>query len=285
MYSPRVIPFVLWSKFKYAESSSNFNDFVKEVELSQNSVKEHSLQYSGWNCKLLYETWKSDSLSQTTKDQIKNICIKSEYEFEDGLKLPSNLDQTLLTNIKNIKTNKPLSEVSNQDQLKNFFYNNSFLVSEMVTRHLWSEITHYVYLESNLSETDLAKIYFDKALKGYFLKEKLGVKENAVLGIAAIDMYKLTKDETYLDFSKYLLNLKPEIGNNSSYNLIYQALLARELAIVSQDKSYESIFKTTVSNIVKYNKSNSYQEGAFKAPSEAFYLTENSLISGLISML
>jgi len=285
MYVPRITPFVLWSKFKYAQNNGNYNDFIKEVNLSQESIKEHSLQYYEWNCKLLYETWQSDKLPQTTKDQIKNFCIKSEYEFEDGLKLSPDLDQTLLTNIDKIKNNQSLSKINSVFDLKEFFYNNAFLVSEMVTRKLWKETQAVLYSESNLSESDLAKIYFNKALVGYSMKENLEIKDSAILGISSVDMYRLTKDEKYLNFAEYLLNLKLELGEDVPYSLIYKALLAQNLSTITQNQSYKSIAEASLSDMVKYNKENKYQKGAFKAPSNAYYLRENSLIVGLLSTL
>lgn len=285
IYIPRNTSFVLWSKFKYAQKIGNYDDFIKEVNLSQEIIKEHSLQYYGWNCKLLYETWQSDKLPQITKDQIKNFCIKSEYEFEDGLKLPLDLDQTLLINIDKVMNNQSLSKINSVFDLKESFYNNAFLVSEIVTRKLWEETQAILYSESNLSESDLAKIYFNKALVGYSMKENLEIKDSAILGIASVDMYRLTKDEKYLNFAEYLLNLKLKLGEDVPYSLIYQALLAQDLAVITQNQSYNVINEKAIAGIVGNNEESEYQKGAFKAPSDAYYLKENSLIVGLLSTL
>ena len=285
IYIPRNTPFVLWSKFKYAQKIGNYDDFIKEVNLSQESIKEHSLQYYGWNCKLLYEPWQTDKLRQITKTQINNFCIKSEYEFEDGLKLPLDLDQTLLISVDKIMNNQSLSKINSVFDLKESFYNNAFLVSEIVIRKLWEETQAVLYSESNLSESDLAKIYFNKALVGYSMKENLEIKDSAILGIASVDMYRLTKDEKYLKFAEYLLNLKLELGEDIPYSLIYKALLAQDLTIITQNQSYNVIREKAISGIVGNNEESEYQKGAFKAPSDAYYLKENSLIVGLLSTL
>jgi hypothetical protein len=211
--------------------------------------------------------------------------VKSEYEFEDGLKLSSNLDADLIINMNNIKDGKALLGVDSKNDLKEFFYNNAFLVSEMVTRKLWKETTPVVYLESNLSETDLAKIYFNRAMVGYSLKDNLEIKDTSVLGIAAVDMYKLTKNEEYLNFSKYLFKLEPKFGGNYSYSLVYKIWLAQELTIITKDESYNLDVDKMASNMVFYNKKSEYQKGAFSGQSNAYYMTENCLIAGLFSTL
>ncbi|MDD3123930.1 MAG: hypothetical protein PHC62_10570 [Candidatus Izemoplasmatales bacterium] len=281
IYIPRNIPFALWGQFKYAEKNDDYKDLIAEIDLFQKNLKDHSLQYGGWNCKLLYEIWQSSKLSQNVKDQIKNICVRSEYEFEDGLTMPNDIDVVILSKINDLSNNLSFVKNDEENNSENL-YKYSELASEMVTRVLWKPLS-ITYTFDNFSETELAKMYFNKALISFSLKEKSEIKDNAILGIAAIDLYKLTKDESYLNFSKYLLNLKSELGQDVPYSLIYQALLANDLAIVTQDQSFKLIGEETILNIVKNNDESFYQIGAFKAPSDAYYLKENSLIVGLLS--
>lgn len=282
VYIPRNFPFVLWGQFKYAEKNDDYKDLINEIDLFQKNLKDHSLQYGDWNCKLLYEIWQSSKLPQNTKDQIKNICVKSEYEFEDGLAMPDNIDMVILNGINNISNNLSFIKSDEKNSSENL-YKYSELVSEMVTRFLWKPLSP-AYTFNNFSETELAKIYFNKALVSYSTKEKPEIKDNAILGIASVDLYRLTKDERYLNFSKYLLNLKPELGEDLPYSLTYQALLANDLAMVTQDQSFNLIREQAVSGIIKYNEESTTQKGAFKAPSNAYYLKENGLIVGLLSL-
>lgn len=281
IYSPRLFSFVLWGKFKYAEKAGDYQNIINEIKLFQPNL-EHGLQYGSWNCKLLYEIWQSGKLPQTTKDQIKNICIKSQYEFEEELKLPENIDNKLLDNMAKIKNNQSIT-TENDDILIENFYKNAFLVSEMVTRVFWKPEIKAVNSENNYTETDLAKICFDKVLVGYNLNEERDLKEDALLGIASIDMYRLTKNNEYLDFAKYLFNLKREVVNNT-YTLTYKALFIRELGIVTQDKSYDQELKSVVDKIKNSPIGKESQLGAFKA-SNGYYVTENSLIVGLLSSI
>ena len=281
IYSPRLFSFVLWGKFKYAEKNNDYQDIVNEIKLFQPNL-EHGLQYGSWNCKLLYEIWQSGKLPQTTKDQIKNICIKSQYEFEEELKLPDNIDKKLLDNMEKIKNNKSIT-TENDDILIENFYKNAFLVSEMVTRVFWKPEIEAINFEDNYTETDLAKICFDKVLVGYNSNEERGLKEDALLGIASIDMYRLTKNNKYLDFAKYLFNLKREVVKNA-YTLAYKALFIRELGVITQDKSYDQELLSIVDEIKNSPIGKESQPGAFKA-SNGYYVIENSLIVGLLSSI
>ena len=281
IYSPRLFSFVLWGKFKYAEKTGDYQNIIDEIKLFQPNL-EHGLQYGSWNCKLLYDVWKSDKLSEDVKDQVKNICTMSQYEFGEELILTDNIDKKLLDNVEKIKNNQSIA-TENDDIFIENFYKNAFLVSEMVTRVFWKPEIKAINSENNYTETDLAKICFDKVLAGYNLNEKKGLKEDALLGIASIDMYRLTKNNDYLDFAKYLFNLKREVVNNT-YALAYKALFIRELGIITQDKSYDQELKSVVDEIKNSPVGKESQLGAFKS-SNGYYVTENSLIVGLLSSI
>ena len=284
IYIPRNIAFVLWGKFKYSEHENNYQDLINEISLFQNNLKEYSLQYGGWNCKLLYDIWKSDKLSQNTKDQINNICVKSEYEFEDNLKISNDFDSVILDEIDRF-LKKQLVINNDKEYNPENLYKYSGLVSEMVTRLLWKPISP-AYTFEGLSETQLAKIYFEKALLSYKAKTELTMKDDAMLGIAAVDMYRLTNNNSYLDLAKYLFNLKSEAGNTNSYNLVFYGILGQELQSVAKNDQYEISVRLIVDKIIEngYNRKDDKAD-AFKGPGFFYNIVENSLIVGLLPIL
>lgn len=284
IYIPRNITFVLWGKFKYSEYENNYQDLSNEISLFQNNLEEHPLQYGGWNCKLLYDIWKSDKLSQDTKDQINNVCVKSEYEFEDNLKVPDDFDSVILDKI-NRFLKKQLVVDSNIETDPENFYIYSGLVSEMVTRLLWKPISP-PYAFEGLSETQLAKVYFEKALLSYEAKTEKTMKDDAMLGIAAVDMYRLTNNNSYLDLAKYLFNLRSEAGNTNSYNLVFYGILGQELQSVTKNDQYEVSVRLVVNKIIEngYNQRDDKAD-AFKGPGFFYNIVENSLIVGLLQTL
>jgi hypothetical protein len=281
IYSPRLFSFVLWGKFKYAEKTGDYQNIIDEIKTFQPNL-EHGLQYGSWNCKLIYDVWKSNRLSDDIKNQVKNICIKSQYEFGENLRLPDDIDKKLLDNMEKIKNSQSITVENNGISVEDF-YKDAFLVSEMVTRVLWKPDISAVNLENNYTETDLAKIYFDKVLAVYDSNKERGLKEDALLGIASIDMYRLTKNNKYLDFAKYLFSLKREVVK-SAYTLTYKALFIRELGLITQDKSYDQELKSVIDEIKNSSIGKESQLGAFKS-SNGYYVLENSLIVGLLSSI
>ena len=179
-------------------------------------------------------------------------------------------------------------ELAEKSKLSDFehkgdLYKDSAISSEIITRILWGDLPNISY--NGISQSDLAKIYSERALYDYAVIANPNIKDNGMLGIAALDMYKLTKEVKYLDFAKYLFNLKFETNDVNPYNLIYQALLGNNLKVLTNDKQYD-VVKILIDKIIEHGyEKRDNKENAFKGSGFYYYVSENSLIIGLLSNL
>lgn len=281
-YIDRIFPFILWGRYKYAEVNSDYKEVIEDIDKFHSNLR-NVLQYGSWNCKLVYEAWKNNNFSNKTKDQIKDICKMSQYEFDDDIVWSEDMDNILSSDMTKIEKSQIISNEGKK--IPDDINKHSSLVSEMVTRLQWGADLPKIKKDEKLTEVELAKIYFERTLINFSNKTNKTIKDIAMVGIASVDMYRLTKNKEFLDFATYVFKLTPQVNNRNSYDLVYHAWLAKELAEITKDNSYDLAKKNIMDMTIKYSFEGVSVNGAFRGAGIYYFVTENSLISGILSTI
>lgn len=276
---------VIWAKFQSLKSNfelSKKEDLLRDIEIYASKDKIPVLQNDLWNCKLMFDLWNSDLFSKEEKDKIEQICWRGGYYHPPdlmkrmkGLEVMGeikDIDFTLVSKGEYVFETK----ISEEDKSKEIEY--SFYPSEFVTRYLWHK---------DINQLKKAKFYFNKAVQLYFFSPS-SFSNSCLLGISALDLYKVNQNSDYLNFAKSFLS------SISSYEelpqLTYCSFLANYLFEITEEQMYreirDQVFDTLVKKALIINKDKSLIAFRLIGSDEiTLPINENSLIAGLLIQL
>jgi len=306
IYSSRIFPSVLWGKLKYYEKNSDYegiSELEKELDLAINTPTQNNQ----WNCKLMKDFWESNILSQEQKEKAKVYCRDTGGEGYSGsdmynvAEIDSNeLKNSILKNIDNIVNGLPVSfdEFYEASHLINDFEKVTAYVSNASARYLLEkeENESNEELINNLRKSALQNYYL--ALQGYSVIDK-NIKDNSLLGIASLDLHRMTNEQKYLDMALYLFDENEKLENNKinyNYDYVYFGLFAKDLFDMTGNKLYKEKLKSIKNKIIEDqfihpickdvdNFILDTEKGGFRSGVGNFYLIgENSLMLGLLSI-
>lgn len=311
IYASRIFPSVLWGKLKYYEKNKN-NEGAVKLEKGLDLAISISTQNNQWNCKLMKDFWESKILSQEQKEKAKLYCKEAGAEgfnndfsgnFNDVFtKIDQNeLKSSILENIDNFIKGLPVS-------FKEFYFNDvgsSTSDFEKASAYVSNDVVRYLLgkEENKKEEEPLLDVWFRSALANYYLAlqsysviEK-NLNNNSLLGIASLDLYKMTNEQKYFDMALYLFAENEKFEGEQlthNYDYVYFALFAKDLFETTGKELYQEKITSTKNKIMaeqftqpicKDSELADSEKGAFKSGAGNFYLIkENSLILGLLSL-
>ena len=146
-------------------------------------------------------------------------------------------------------------------------------------------------------------IWFQSALTNYYLALQAysvierNINNNSLLGIASLDLYKMTDEQKYLDMAQYLFGENEKLESEQltyNYDYVYFGLFTKDLFETTGKELYQEKI-TSIKNkimaeqftqpICKDSELVDNERGGFKSGWGNFYLIkENSLILGLLSL-
>ena len=264
------------------------------------ALTNKSLQFVDWDCRILLDLWNDSSLDNKTKQNVTNLCTNNgrdsiDFNFifnfidvtADSKKMSSivNADD-IQADISKIISNQPIkidSKFYDFQLLKSNFYKNAFFTSENIAKKtILSQQNQTEDEKIDFPKIDNIKAAFKYALYGYSsFGSSASVYENAVLGIASLDMYHYFGDQKYLDLANYLYSqnkTKKIIANYS--NLAYQTFFLSELGKVTNQN-----YSTEINNNLKTLTDNFFDSNfnAFKIDGR-LSIKENWFIVGLLTL-
>jgi len=298
----------IWGRSLHHQATNNDNDLLiinKDINIYTDPEKVPIIQNNFWNCKLMYQVWQNDSLSNEQKTKVKNICDKSSYyppELEeiDNLIESDQLEKinpkTLIDNISSIEDN-PQSASNNSAK----FIEYSTYSSDFTAKYLW---------EKDKLNLNRAQAYFNKAILLWKNEPRNTYLEGkCLLGIAALDLYTATQEENYLEFAASFLDkekvkdlcLSPNEDGSTYYNdsILEHAtcgIFANQLANLKGEEEYKEVKNSLVSNAVdnllnypQYSEEEGKSAffGRVRAGDEIIIfklVRENGLFAGLLMM-
>ena len=273
---------VIWAKFQALKNGLEIGkeNLLADIETYANKDKIPFLQNDFWNCKLMYELWLSDLFDQETKNKIEQICWRGSYYHPPDL-IKRIKGKEVSGAIKDINFDLVgkgqyvfETEINEGDKTKEREY--SVYPSDFVARYLW---------QKDINQLKKAKFYFDKAVQLY-LSSPSSFDNSCLLGISAIDLFKINHDEGYLSFAKTLFN-RIQDEQVDSRRSIYCLYFAEELSESTQEEKYKSWETKKLSEffLSNFEKISGEKGGAFRFLENGqknFPIVENSLLVGLL---
>ncbi|MEI8067770.1 MAG: hypothetical protein WCG91_02320 [Candidatus Shapirobacteria bacterium] len=282
-------PFMIWGRYKYYQKTGNISDLTKinqELEI----LSKKPMQFEDWNCRILLDLWNNNKLSKETKQKVVNLCA-NDGRVSVNIDFIKNLDQIdsdiniddINENISKIMSNQLIvidKNLYNSDILKTNFSKNSFFTSENIAKKIILSKNDKTN-EVKLSDSNNIKSPFKFALYGYsLLNSTPSVYNNAVLGIAALDMYHYYNDKVYLDLAQHLYSQSKTLEVKSDYfGLMYQSFFLTELNKENKQKENDDQIGKNMTVLINnfYNKNlNAFMNR------DLLNVKENWLIIGLL---
>jgi hypothetical protein len=168
---------VAWARFKNYQKNKN----PKDLEIITQDLATYFSRYekgniSGlWTCKMMYEMWQSDYFNNGIKANMEKICQDNNY-----------LGLDKITNDYNSGINEHL------------FDGYSASTSDFVTKYLWNK---------DENDLKLAKDYLEKSKINYEFNMMQSPNEVCLLGISALDLYQVDKDNKDMELSQNIYNV------------------------------------------------------------------------------
>lgn len=306
-YSTRIFPSVLWGKFKYYEKNLDY-DGISRVMEELNLAINTPTQNNQWNCKLMEDLWKSNILSEEQKEKAKNYCRNSGAEGFGDSEMHNvatlNFDElkiSIETNINNIISGRPLTfiETYNFNSLSNEFRKvTDYVSNDVVSYLLWKEENR----ENEEIINSFKRHAFDNyylSLQGYSVVEK-SIEHNSLLGIASLNMYRMTNEKKYHDIALHLFNENKKIELQSTgYDYVYFALFANQFFKITGEELYRTEREKIVNQIIEnqfirpickdFEGMDGFvlnlEKGGFRSSiGDSYFIKENALMLGLLSI-
>ncbi|MDH7476581.1 MAG: hypothetical protein QHH09_03935 [Microgenomates group bacterium] len=275
----------MWAHYIFYKKSNK----AEELAVVKNHIASYAnevYQPDFWHCRFLYEIASEPSWSQNEKNQLKKICDDSlYYKYHNAVKNAlNNLEFNSNYFINAMKTtNKTIlyTEIGPLNEQEALMF--STYASDFIAKYRWTNIPQHLFV---------AKNYFDAALS-YYLSHK---SDNNVylpyLGLAALDIYKVTSNENYLNFAKFIAEQVANMNIDNLSTKISLSYLKRELFINTKDKIYLNWSSTKTDLLDNYFDFLNYK--GYRLNKESFHnrgfttynydVRQNALIVGLFSL-
>lgn len=260
---------VAWGRFKYYLQTKDPQDLIilqKDIDILDNSQITEVIQNDFWNCKFMYEMYNGTDLIQTTKDKIKNICLKSSnYPLtEMNLEDPSNIVvEDNGANIDKVIKGQRLAHDPMTDSTVFTSYATS--ASDKAIKYIWNR---------NIMDLKASQIYFNKALALYSTDKTQIGDESSLLGVAAVDLFNATKNNKYLSFAYVIYKDNSQRLCATQNGCIGIMALSNDLYNLVKDIKYKNFEVQTIGYLID-NKFDQKLRTGFVNDQSAFYYLNN----------
>lgn len=269
---------IVWARYKELKknkTTDQINKINTDLDVYLNKSLVPAIQNNFWNCKLMYEMWNSKEFNESTKAKIKQLCNDSDYYPVNENTQVNNLEDYLSKVMKSQSLRTGENDTSH-------FNEYSSAVSDLLVLSKWDNRPDLV---------DLSKKYFKSAVDLY-LANKIQLQSTSILlGTAAMDLYKETKNTVYLDFAKKIFDVNNSTDCNLLSSCVVSIFLAKDLSTATKEQLYNDFIKNTqdrwLSNYYDFKGENGFVsgQGAFYIKSNIinYPVRENALMAGLLS--
>lgn len=253
----RVGIYPIWAKLSIWEKTKDkavLEGLTIDLDALSDLNKVPTFQPELWSCKILYDLWISPSLSQETKEKAKKLCERAlimvpALDNKFTLTSETKINQIPEKDLNNIfkttnKENIPISS-SEEDNFEKIVNSYSAYSSDFSTKFLWEKKENNLKIAKSLF--NLAVDYYDK------LKTASIERRECILGIAALDLYKMSNEQKYLDFAQNLYIKNSSIRSGTLLKKTTCYLFASDLNKITPDKKYGDFMTGLLTDIRQNN--------------------------------
>lgn len=278
----------LWARYRSYLRTKGFETMAiisQDLRTYTDPNKVSTIQPHFWNCKLIFELWKSANFTPEQKDQLQVICARSIYNTFD-LSFPDNtlVEETAQLQVTQEMDGKRISgelifpEVVDPDRLYEYAINSS----ERTSMWEWA---------SDPADLQQAHLYFMGAVEALRALQESERGEHAPLvGIAALDLYRATPSPAFADYARYLFETYKDTKCVYLENCALRAYFYNELLKLENKESYRQE-RDKVLNAMYDQRFDREGLKGYSLGKQAYYdneyknrywMVSNSLIAGLL---
>lgn len=287
----RIATSVLWSHFIHYQVTKDSKDIdnIDTIINHYNSPESVGIQNNFWACKRFWVMWESDTLNNSLKEKLKNLCLYITFYrpyAEDILKNDPDINKT---SILELSETVPDLYYRSYDQNSNYednqLINLSAFASDFVYRYKFTQ---------DHKNIDNAETYFKAAINQLNQVPKNNyINGRCILGIAALDLYSTNKNNDYLKFAQnfaknqsldnYAKFINKPNSNIPTYfqNSIFEKASCGLFYKYLYDQTNNQFYKNYSFNLLTNMLNTSKDDTAFYSLSNSGYfysVKENSLV-------
>lgn len=287
----RIGAVVLWARFKYYLKHQDFESMSimnNDILIYNDPKKVSTIQPSFWNCKLLYELWKSPFFSQEKKNNIQNICGRSNHKT------------LYLTYSQNVSIPEAsLNQITQQmagEELKNklFFFNEQVDLQKlsMYAASASERVGQYEWVQDK-EDLKQAQLFFIAAVSA--LRNTTNSFQSAeampLIGLASLDLNKITPNPLYAQYAEWLAKQYKNTSCPQLQDCVMKAFFYNELFKLNRKEEYRQERDKIIGKL--YDERFDYKElSGFRIGRGAFYdlgtkknkymMVPNTMLAGLL---
>lgn len=282
----------LWARFEHYLKYQDFESMsimAKDILIYSNPQKVSTIQPIFWNCKLLYELWKSPIFSKTQKNDLQNICGRSVYPT---LHLTYNQNAS----ISGASLNQITQQMAGEEQKnKLFFFNEpvdsdsdilpyyALYASEYISMYEWAH---------DQSDLKNAQLFFIAAVST--LRNTTDPSQSAemapLVGLASLDLNKIIPNPLYVQYADWLTRQYKSPSCIQLQGCVMRAFFDNELYNLNKKEGYRQERDQIIGKL--YNERFDYQgllgfrigKGAFydSETKNQYMMVPNEMLAGLL---
>lgn len=269
-----------WAHYKYYEQVNRDPNVMKVIESDlstyANTKKISAVQPAMWNFKLIYEMWSGKELNEKQKKLAWDVLYRMQHDpvlidpIEKEVKDLPDLPEILTFETAIPDREKPLSD---QDNLYSIFS------SEYSYSYLFIRDTK---VENERPYLNTAVGLFNEAMRRYMVSNGDATIFNPyMLGIAALDLYRITGNNTFLSTASRLADrhLASECGN-IMMTCATRAYFYHELLKVNTKQEYLQARNSLLQRLLSEDY-DSNEVGGYRIGKTAFYSEDTRLEESL----
>lgn len=280
-------PYLIWGRYQYYKKTNNAEQ-LSVLNSDLNFLSGQPMQLVNWGCRLMKDLVSSEVLSDNDRSKALRICAIGGYEGREEFVIYS--DEAILEAINKVVNNQSFElEGIDLTEIKQNFSQNAFISADYTAINETKAYETLTFADGQtIPVLNMAKNRFLKALYGYSLmsENERSIYNNSILGVAALDLYKIENKKEYLDFALKLEEFNDNNGLEKEIkDIAYHAFFIKEFSSISGYESYISKFENDIDSLVNFYfdatgyGGNKFDRGAFYDPVNTQY---SSILNGLI---
>lgn len=240
---------VLWGKYKYWQKTKDPQMLV-ELSKELNTLDDKKLtplfQPDFWSCRFLYEIWTDKDIEQDMKDQADSLCSRASFVIPPASELLTYQDKEAnFQSVFSPSEDKITLSSKEEIDLGKKSYQYPAFSSDFAAKYMW---------HNNENDLRTAKALFNLSVEVYRKQLQAGVTRNeCVLGIASLDLYRQTNDSEYLSFAGDIYSNDILAGKRNLFRKIACYLFAEDMNTIKPNAKYSDFKNKLLGNIMSEN--------------------------------